>query len=42
MHLFGSLISLHEFEEPRPSDPFGSSNTLKSGNLISDLNASSL
>lgn len=43
MHLFGSLISLHEFDEPRPSDPFGSSfNTLKSGNLISDLNASSL
>ncbi|XP_036325091.1 uncharacterized protein LOC118738272, partial [Rhagoletis pomonella] len=43
MHMFGSLISLHEFEEPRPSDPFGSSfNTLKSGNLISDLNASSL
>ncbi|EDV90660.1 uncharacterized protein LOC6569575 [Drosophila grimshawi] len=42
-HLFGSLISLHEFEEPRASDPFGSSfNTLKSGNLISDLNASSL
>lgn len=43
LHLFGSLISLHEFEEPRASDPFGSSfNTLKSGNLISDLNASSL
>uniref|UniRef100_A0A0A1XCN4 Receptor tyrosine-protein kinase erbB-2 n=1 Tax=Zeugodacus cucurbitae TaxID=28588 RepID=A0A0A1XCN4_ZEUCU len=43
LHMFGSLISLHEFEEPRPSDPFGSSfNTLKSGNLISDLNASSL
>uniref|UniRef100_W8C602 Uncharacterized protein n=1 Tax=Ceratitis capitata TaxID=7213 RepID=W8C602_CERCA len=43
LHMFGSLISLHEFEEPRPSDPFGSSfNTLKNGNLISDLNASSL
>uniref|UniRef100_A0A1B0BBE9 Uncharacterized protein n=1 Tax=Glossina palpalis gambiensis TaxID=67801 RepID=A0A1B0BBE9_9MUSC len=43
MHIFGSLISLHEFEEPRPSDPFGSSfNTLKNGNLITDLNASSL
>ncbi|EDW59133.2 uncharacterized protein T48 [Drosophila virilis] len=43
LHLFGSLISLHEFEEPRASDPFGSSfNTLKSGNLITDLNASSL
>lgn len=43
LHMFGSLISLHEFDEPRPSDPFGSSfNTLKSGNLISDLNASSL
>ncbi|XP_055922840.1 uncharacterized protein LOC129953625 [Eupeodes corollae] len=42
MQLFGSLISLHEFEEPRASDPFGSSfNTLK-GNLISDLNQSSL
>lgn len=42
MHLYGSLISLHEFEEPRSSDPFGSSfNTLK-GNLISDLNESSL
>lgn len=43
MHLFGSLISLHEFEEPRPSDPFGSSfNTRNNGNLISDLNASTL
>ncbi|XP_067618160.1 uncharacterized protein T48 isoform X2 [Eurosta solidaginis] len=43
LHMFGSLISLHEFDEPRPSDPFGSSfNTLKSGNLISDLNASSV
>ncbi|XP_055852802.1 uncharacterized protein LOC129916718 [Episyrphus balteatus] len=42
MQLFGSLISLHEFEEPRASDPFGSSfNTLK-GNLITDLNQSSL
>ena len=42
IQLFGSLISLHEFDEPRSSDPFGSSfNTLK-GNLISDLNSSSL
>lgn len=40
--LFGSLISLHEFEEPRPSDPFGNNfNTFRS-NLISDLNTSSL
>lgn len=44
LQLFGSLISLHEFEEPHPSDPFNSNSySNNKGNLIStDLHASSL
>lgn len=44
LQLFGSLISLHEFEEPRTSNAFSRSscNTLKSNYPSSDINGSSL
>lgn len=43
LQLFGSLISLHEFDEPHSSDPFSSSFNSRKGTLISsDVHASSL
>lgn len=44
LQLFGSLISLQEFEEPRTSNAFSRSscNTLKSNYPSSDINGSSL
>lgn len=39
---FGSLISLHEFDEPRPLDPFGSSFDMMKGNFLTEISSSSL